>query len=310
MEGLGKALSLWTMIQPPYIKEGDTLALVAASRFIEQEQLERAIQFFQQFNFQVVCGPNILKRDHQFAGTDQERADDINWALEQEDVKAILFFRGGYGAARVLDLVNWQALAQQPKWICGYSDVTAVHQHVQSLGIQSLHSTMPIHLAETDEESIMSFHALVEVLKGEPVEYYLGLDQGVKYPTLEGEIIGGNLSVLYSIQGSESDVSWDDKIVFMEDLDEYLYHIDRMMNGLSRARKLNKIKALIAGSFTKMNDNDIPFGKDSLDILGEYAEKHQVPFFYEFPAGHQKLNIPVKLGAKVRIDEGVMTYVG
>ncbi len=297
------------MIQPTYLKEGDTLALVAASRFIEQDQLDRAVAFFKQFGFKVLCGPNIMKRSHQFAGTDQERADDINWALGQKDVKAILFFRGGYGAARIVDLVNWEALKKQPKWICGYSDVTAIHQHVQSLGIQSMHSTMPIHLSETDEESIMSFHALIEMLKGEKAEYYLGVDEGITYPKIQGQIMGGNLSVLYSVLWSKSAVSWDDKIVFLEDLDEYLYHIDRMMNGLSRGGKLSKVKAIVAGSFTDMNDNTVPFGKDSLDILEEYAAKHKVPFFYEFPAGHQKLNIPVKLGAEVQIEDGVMTYL-
>lgn len=296
------------MIQPAYLKEGDTIALVAASRFIEQEALDRAISFFKQFGFNVKCGPNILNRSNQFAGTDEDRAEDLSWALANEEVKAVLFFRGGYGAARMVDLVEWDLLISQPKWICGYSDVTAIHQHVQSLGMQSMHSTMPIHLAETDEESIMSFHALIEMLKGESAEYYLGIDQGVEYPVIEGEIIGGNLSVLYSIQGSESDVSWDDKIVFLEDLDEYLYHIDRMMNGLDRAGKFSNIKALIAGSFTDMNDNEVPYGKDCFDILDEYAAKYQIPFFYEFPAGHQKLNIPVKLGANVRIENGVMTY--
>jgi len=297
------------MIQPPYLKEGDTIALVAASRFIEKEALERAIAFFTEFGFKVLSSPHILERDHQFAGTDQERADDLNWALEDQKIKAVLFFRGGYGAARMVDLVNWDLLKMNPKWICGYSDVTAIHQHIQSLGMQSMHSTMPSHLAEVDEESIMSFHALVDVLKGEPAEYYLGLDQGVKHSPIQGEIIGGNLSVLYSIQGSNSDISWDDKIVLLEDLDEYLYHIDRMMNALSRSGKLSKVKALVAGSFIDMNDNAVPFGKDCLDILENYAVKHQIPFFYEFPAGHQKLNIPVKLGAEVKIEDEVMVYL-
>jgi muramoyltetrapeptide carboxypeptidase len=300
------------MITPPYLhsdgSEGDAIALVAASRFIEQVDLERAVAFLKQLEFEVVCGPNILKRNHQFAGTDLERAADVNWALEQKEVKAIIFFRGGYGAAKIVDLINWDLLQKQPKWICGYSDVTAIHQHIQSLGMQSLHSTMPVHLNQTDEESIMSFHAMIEVLKGEPVEYYLG-SENENHPTVKGEIIGGNLSVLYSTLGSKSDTKWDGKILFLEDLDEYLYHIDRMMNALSRAGRLDKLTALIAGSFTDMNDNTVPFGKDAIEILEEYAKKHNIPFFFEFPAGHQKLNIPVRLGAEVTIENGVMVYI-
>ena len=295
------------MIAPPYLQEGDTIALLAASRFIEQVELERAVAFFKQFGFEVVCGPNILNRDHQFAGTDEERAADVNWALEKEEVKAIIFFRGGYGAAKIVDLINWEILQKQPKWICGYSDVTAIHQHIQSLGIQSLHSTMPVHLDQTDEESIMSFHAMIEVLKGEPVEYYLGAEKE-NHPTIKGQIIGGNLSVLYSILGSTSDTNWDGKILFLEDLDEYLYHVDRMMNALSRSGRLDNLSALIAGSFSDMNDNTVPFGKNAIDILEGYAKKHNLPFFYEFPAGHQKLNIPVKLGAQVQVENAVMVY--
>jgi len=296
------------MIAPAYLKEGDTIALIAASRFIEQSMLERAIAFFKQFNFQVVCGPNILNQNHQFAGTDKERAEDFNWALQNEEIKAIIFFRGGYGAARIIDLVNWQLLLQQPKWLVGYSDVTAIHQHVNKQGIQTMHATMPIHLTETDEESILSFHAMIEALKGEPIEYYLESDMD-EHPSIKGEIIGGNLSVLYSLMGSNSEMNWDDKILFLEDLDEYLYHIDRMLNAFSRAGKLDNLKAILVGSFKDMHDNTVPFGSDAEGIMQYYAEKHNIPIFYGMPCGHDKLNIPIKCGAKVIIDNNAMQYL-
>jgi len=295
------------VIAPAYLKEGDTIALIAASRFIEQNMLERAVTFFKQFNFQVICGPHILSKNHQFAGTDQERAQDLNWALENEEVKAIVFFRGGYGAAKIIDLVNWELLTQQPKWLVGYSDVTAIHQHANNLGVQTLHATMPIHLAETDEESILSFHAMIEALKGESIEYYLESDMEEHKP-IKGEIVGGNLSVLYSLMGSNSEMNWDNKILFLEDLDEYLYHIDRMMNAFSRAGKLSALKALLVGSFKDMHDNTIPFGADAEEIVQHYGKKYKIPVFYGMPCGHEKLNIPVICGAKVIIENFAMRY--
>ncbi len=296
------------MIQAPYLQNGDCIAIVAASRFVEEEALQKAISFFSQSGFQVKVGKHILAKDNQFAGTDQERVEDLNWALGDPEIKAIIFFRGGYGAARILDLVDWNLINQNPKWLCGYSDVTAIHQHVNSLDIQSLHSTMPVHLSETDEESILSFHALIEGLKGEDLVYYLESDFE-EHPVISGEIIGGNLSVIYSLLGSVSDMNWDDKILFLEDLDEYLYHIDRMMNTLSRAGKLNNLKAILVGSFKDMHDNAVPFGKDAEEIIQSYANKHNLPIFYGLPVGHDKLNIPVKCGALVKIANHEMIYL-
>lgn len=295
------------MIRPPYLKQGDCIALISASRFIDAEALEKAVRFLEGNHFRVKTGPNILEKYHQFAGTDQMRAADFNWALADKEIKAILFFRGGYGAAKIVDLIDWELLKRAPKWICGYSDITAIHSQVHCLGISSLHCTMPVHLNATDEETIVSFHALMEVLKGETISYNLSYKDRSK-ASISGPIIGGNLSVLYSVLGANVADNWDNKILFLEDLDEYLYHIDRMMNALSRAKKLEHLKAIVAGSFSDMRDNPVPFGKNALQIIAYYAEKHGIPFFYDFPAGHQPLNLPIKLGEIVEIKAGEMVY--
>jgi muramoyltetrapeptide carboxypeptidase len=291
---------------PPYLKQNDEIRLIAPSRFIEEDELIKATTFFQQNGFSVSAGNNILKKHHQFAGTLEERSSDLQSALDDRNVKAIIAFRGGYGAAKIIDHIDWKIMQTQPKWLCGYSDFTAIHFHAQKMNVCSLHSTMPIHLKETDEESILSFYALMEVLKGEPVEYYL--QGGDPKTEVEGEIIGGNLSVIYSIHGSQSDFNWNHKVLFLEDLDEYLYHIDRMMNGLNRSGKLKNLAAIVLGSFTQMNDNQIPYGQNAVEIIRQYADLNNVPFFTEFPAGHQTLNLPIRLGAQVKIKDGIMVY--
>lgn len=294
------------MIIPPYLTTGDEIRLIAPSRFIDEDELIKATAFFQQNGFVVSSGKNILKKNNQFAGKTEERARDLQDAIDDRNVKAVIAFRGGYGAAKIVDLVNWNTLLEYPKWFCGYSDFTAVHYHLQKINITSLHSTMPIHIKDTDEESIMSFYAMLEVLKGEPVEYYLQAKE--KYPKIEGEIIGGNLSVIYSVLNSESDFTWDNKILFLEDLDEYLYHIDRMMNALKRARKLHNLAGIVIGGLTQMNDNNVPFGLSASEIIEAYCEDLNIPCFLEFPAGHQPLNLPIKLGNRVKIEEGIMVY--
>ncbi len=295
------------MIIPPYLISGDTIAIAAASRVVDELLLNRAKDFLEKAGFQVVFSPNILAQYHQFAGTDSQRAADINWAISDDNIKAIIFFRGGYGAARILDMVDWQPLLNKPKWFCGYSDVTAIHIHLQSIGIASLHATMPIHIAQTDEESILSFYALIEALKGEEISYYLE-SSIASYLPIEGELVGGNLSVIYSLLGSVSDFSWAGKVLFIEDIDEYYYHLDRIMNALSRAGKFKKLKALLVGNFKDIKDNTIPFGKNIAEIMQEYALKHNILIFFGMPVGHDKLNIPVKCGLQVKIENDEIKY--
>lgn len=294
------------MKTPPFLKKGDQIRLIAPSRFIEEDDLKKAVSFYEQNGFKVTTGDHILSRKNQFAGSTKERSSDLQEAVNDPAVKAIIAFRGGYGAAKIVDHVEWSAFEKNPKWFCGYSDATAIHYHLQSMGWCSLHSTMPIHLKSTDEESIMSFYAQLEVLKGEPVEYYLKQDK--EQPIIEGKVIGGNLSVLYSILGSSSDFEWSNYILFLEDLDEYLYHIDRMANALDRAQKLRNLKAIVLGSFSQMNDNEVPFGSSAETILKEYASRYSIPVFEDFPSGHQPLNLPIILGSKVKIENGVMVY--
>ena len=294
------------MNTPDFLKEGDEIRLIAPSRFIEEDLLEKATIFYEKNDLKVSFGAHILEKDNQFAGSTEKRAEDLQTAIDDENVKAIIAFRGGYGAAKIVDMVNWENFKKSPKWFCGYSDACAIHSHIQSLGICSLHSTMPVHITETKEEHIMSFYAQLEVLKGESIEYYLEYE--AEFPIIEGKIIGGNLSVLYSVLNSKSDFDWNNHILFLEDLDEYLYHIDRMMNGLQRATKLQKLKAIVLGGLTDMNDNKVPFGKDAEEIISTYAKKNKTPIFYGLPTGHQPLNLPIKLGHEVKIEGGVMVY--
>jgi len=282
------------MIQPPPLQASDKVAIIATARCIFKDDLQPAVDLLKSWGLQAVLGSSIGLQEHQFAGSDEQRATDLQQQINHPDIKAIWCAKGGYGSIRILDLVDFSMLKTQPKWLIGYSDVTAIHLHLQSMGIASLHAQMASGI---EAKSASTSGELKKVLFGNKLQ----IAYASKHPNqvngeVKAEVLGGNLSVLYSAIGSQSMPSFKNKILFIEDLDEYLYHIDRMMQNLKRSGLLNQISGLMVGGMTDMNDNATPFGKTAEEIIFEAVKDLNIPVAFNFPAGHLKTNLPLIFG--------------
>ncbi|MBH83759.1 MAG: LD-carboxypeptidase [Flavobacteriales bacterium] len=287
---------------PTYLKEGNKIGLISTARKISKNELQGAIESIKSWGLEVVLGQNLFNNYHQFSGRDDERAKDLQAMLDNPEVKAILVVRGGYGTVRIIDHIDFSKFQKNPKWLAGYSDITVLHSQIHKLKVASLHSTMPINFSTNTSESIKS---LKDALFGKKLSININYNSLNRFGEVKGQIVGGNLSILYSLIGSPSDLNTDGKILFIEDLDEYLYHIDRMMMNLKRSGKLSNLKGLIVGGMTKMNDNTIPFGKDAESIIKDAVSEYSYPVCFGFPAGHIKDNRALKLGviAELKVDK-------
>jgi muramoyltetrapeptide carboxypeptidase len=288
-----------------YLTSGDTVALVSPARAISPEEVAPAIQFLEANGLKVVLGENIYNRHHQMAGTDVEKVNDIQRFIDDTEVKAIMSTRGGYGCVRIIDQLNLEPLAVQKKWFVGYSDVTVFHSHINKhYGTPTLHATMPINISEQpDELEAISNQTLMDALFGETLTYDLSAHTLNRPGNAEGMLVGGNLSMLYSLCGSKSDIDTEGKILFLEDLDEYLYHVDRMLMNLKRTGKLKGLSALIIGGMSDMNDNTIPYGKTAEEIIAEHTSAYSYPVYYGLEAGHTKPNRALRLGKTAIIED-------
>lgn len=286
------------MIIPPYLKKGDTIAIVATARKNIDDNLKPAISWLKKWGLEVVIGSTIGLDNNQLAGTDEQRAADFQAQLDNPNIKAIWCVRGGYATVRIIDLLDFTKFKQSPKWIVGFSDVTVLHSHLNTMGYQSIHGIMPVSSKASEEAK----ETLRKALFGEHLEYTVPCENMNRLGTAKGELVGGNLSILYSLFGSPSAIDCSDKILFIEDLDEYLYHIDRMMMNLKRNGCLESLKGIIVGGMTKMNDNDIPWGKDALQIIDDVTKNYKIPIIYNFPAGHLADNRALIFGKQVSME--------
>lgn len=287
------------MITPPYLQKGDTVAIVCTARKNIEDNLKPTINLLENWGLKVKIGKTIGLDHFQLAGTDEERAADFQEQLDDPNVKAIWCVRGGYGTVRMIDLLDFTQFKQSPKWIVGFSDVTVLHSQLNRMGYESLHAIMPVSVPRATDEAIDSF---CKALFGEHLEYTLTCDAINHNGKAKGELVGGNLSILYSLLGSESAIDCTDKILFLEDLDEYLYHIDRMLLNLKRNGCLTSLKGIVVGAMTKMNDNDIPWGKNALEIIEDITEDLKIPVIYNFPAGHIQDNRALIFGRQVTME--------
>jgi muramoyltetrapeptide carboxypeptidase len=286
-------------VTPAYLKSGDSIAIVATARKISREEVQPAIDIFTSWGLKVFISNDLFETDNQFAGNDAHRILAFQKYLDDPTIKSIICARGGYGTVRIIDQLNFSSFVEHPKWIIGYSDITVLHSHIHThFNIQTLHATMPINMQgfNADEESILS---LKSALFGGLISYAFPSHKLNKTGEAKGQIVGGNLSVLYSLLGSSSDIDTMDKILFIEDLDEYLYHIDRMMMNMKRNNKLAHLAGIIVGGMSDMKDNTIPFGKTAEEIIYEHVKEYTYPVCFGFPAGHQKQNFALKLGTEV-----------
>ena len=271
------------MIQPTHLQPNDKIAIISTARSIDAEKLAFAKTIFENWELEVVEGPNLRAVHHQFCGTDEQRKSDLQWALDNDEIKAIICFRGGYGTVRILDDIDFSHFVNHPKWIVGYSDVTALHNKITQLGIASLHATMPVNFKENTEEALLT---LKKALFGQAYSITCPANANNKLGTAKGKLVGGNLSMLYSLSGTKFDLDTNGTILFLEDLDEYLYHVDRMLWNLKLAGKLENLKGLIIGGMTDMNDNTIPFGSNATQIILDAVKEYNFPVCFDFPAGH------------------------
>ncbi|MCW3126432.1 MAG: LD-carboxypeptidase [Bacteroidetes bacterium] len=282
------------LLRPPYLQKGDTIIILSTARKITHEELAFSIQVFESWGLKVKIGKTIGLADHQFAGTDAERLSDFQQAINDPEVKAIICARGGYGTVRMMDDIDWTGMLEHPKWFAGFSDMTYIHIHLnQTLGVQTLHSSVPVFFPKNTSEAIESFR---KQLFGEPVQFTVPPHPLNRAGTAKGVTIGGNLSILYSITGTKSGFNTGGKILFLEDIDEYLYHVDRMMINLKRSGKLNDLAGLIVGGMTDMRDSTIPFGKNAEEIILEHVAEFNYPVCFGFPAGHIADNNTLVLG--------------
>lgn len=286
------------MITPPYLQKGDTIAIVATARKNIEDNLQPAISWLKNWGLEVVIGNTIGLDHNQLAGTDEQRAADFQAQLDNPNIKAIWCVRGGYGTVRMIDLLDFSKFKEHPKWIIGFSDVTVLHSHLNTLGYASIHGIMPVSAKASQEAK----ETLRKALFGEPLQYKLPCENMNRLGVAKGELVGGNLSILYSLFGSESAIDCTDKILFMEDLDEYLYHMDRMMMNLKRNGCLESLKGIIVGGMTKMKDNEIPWGKNALEIIDDVTKKHNIPIIYNFPAGHMADNRALIFGRQISME--------
>ena len=284
---------------PPHLKKGDTVAIIATARKIDVSTLQPGIKLLESWGLKVILGKTIGKEQNQLAGADWQRATDFQEMLDNPSVKAIWAAKGGYGTVKIVDRVDFSNFKKNPKWIIGFSDVTVLHSHMNQLGFQTLHAMMAI---SAPSATTAAKESLRKTLFGEKLSYSIPFHAFNQLGQAKGELVGGNLSVLYSIQGSISEVDLNNKILFLEDLDEYLYHIDRMMTNLKRNGSLKNLKGIIIGGMTSMNDNDIPWGKNALEIIQECVKDLNIPVAYNFPAGHIKDNRALILGAIISFE--------
>jgi muramoyltetrapeptide carboxypeptidase len=288
---------------PPFLKKNDTVGIVATARWISEDVLQNAVGIMESWGYQVKVGKFVEEKNFQLAGSDVQRAQDLQLMLDDSEIKAIVIARGGYGTVRLLDRLNFDLFRKSPKWICGYSDVTALHSLVNTnLHIASIHSTMPISFPHATPEAMDNLQLalcgeLKEIRWKAPI---FSTDDC----TLKGCVLGGNLSVLYSLLGSPDQLKVNGDFLFIEDVDEMAYHIDRMMMALKRSGSLNPAKALLVGGLTQMRDNtkafgfelDNPWGKSVEEIIHDLAVELNLPVVFGFPAGHQNDNRAFYLG--------------
>lgn len=284
------------MITPSSLSSGSKIALVAPARKVAEDDIAFAVEYIRQRGFVPIYDERLFLTHNQFAGNDEQRASVLQHYLDADDIDAIMCVRGGYGTVRIIDRLDFDKFLQKPKWIVGYSDVTVLHAKMQSLGIESLHATMPINFQDNSKQAL---DTLFDALCGKEIKYDLPQQTLDILSTMQGEVVGGNISVLYSLLGSDIFPDVEGKVLFLEDLDEYLYHIDRMMMAFLRAGIFDKIGGLIIGGLTKMHDNAIPFGMTAEKIISEKIKDKNIPTVFNFPAGHINDNRAIILGRRV-----------
>jgi muramoyltetrapeptide carboxypeptidase len=287
---------------PPYLRKGDTIGLVCPAGYMPLEKAQTCINTLQEWGYNVRVGSTVGSHsENYFSGTDEERRKDFQQMLEDEEVKAILCARGGYGMTRIIDDIDFKKFKKKPKWIIGFSDITVLHSHLYSnYYISSLHA--PMAAAFNDEgyknEFVMSLKAALE---GKKIKYQCPVHPFNRKGEGIGELTGGNLALLVHLLGTDSDSKTKGRILFLEDTGEFLYNIDRMMRQLKRSGKLSRLAGLIIGGFTDCKDTERPFGQTAYEIIRDVVKDYDYPVCFGFPVSHEKENYALKIGVGYKL---------
>jgi muramoyltetrapeptide carboxypeptidase len=291
------------MIRPPLLRKGDTVGIAAPASYLLEAELEPGIELIRSWGLKVAVGKHVFRRTNSFAGTDAQRAADFQAMLDDPDIKAIICARGGYGTVRIIRQLNFERFLQYPKWIAGCSDITVLHGRLQNLGVESLHSEMP-RFVPPAEPDLVSMDSLRAALFGETRQYVIQPHADNRAGKSKGILTGGNLSVLYSVAGSDLEPEMTGRILFIEDIGEYLYHIDRMMMNLSVRDRLKDLKGLVVGTMNNMMVSGSGYKKPAYSVIREALSSFDFPVMFGFPAGHAHPNMSLVLGREVEISVG------
>ncbi len=287
---------------PPYLKPGNTIGILCPSGYMPYEKAVTAIETLTEWGFQVIPGKTLGSQFHYFSGTDEDRLDDLQGMMDDKNMKAIMCARGGYGMGRIIDKINFKKFIRNPKWIIGFSDITVLQSHIFSqYKIASLHA--PMAAAFNDGECINQYvQSLRDALIGRKATYTCEGHAFNKKGKASGILVGGNLSLLAHLTGTSSGLKTKNKILFIEDVGEYIYNIDRMMYQMKRSGKLESLAGLIVGGFTDMKDTNISFGKSAEEVIKDIVKEYDYPVCFNFPVSHNKENYALKIGVEYKLN--------
>ncbi|MFV0304084.1 MAG: LD-carboxypeptidase [Moheibacter sp.] len=296
-------------MKPVDLKKGDKVAIIAPSGRVYDFELDGMLNRIKNWGLTPVLGKHLFcdyNNGYHYAGTSQQRSEDFQWAIDNDEIKAIWCARGGYGAVQIIDLIQWDTFLQNPKWIIGYSDITAFHNHLNNKGIETLHglTIKQLNVDYTPE----TFDTLKCILFGQKLNYTIPNHPLNREGKAIGKLVGGNLSIIYSLLGSKSSIQGDDLLLFIEDWNENWYHLDRMLTNVKRNGLFKQIKGLIVGSFTKMDIKEenpnfhANFDLTSNELIHKFIENYDFPVCFQFPAGHIGDNRALILGSQVELN--------
>ena len=285
---------------PKYLMPGDKVSIVSPAGKIDSQIVEHGAKILINQGYKVEIGQHAFDTEHMFAGTDENRAYDLQKALNDKSVRAVFFSRGGYGSIRTITHINWSSFFKNPKWLIGFSDITVFHAYLTNHHIPSVHGVMTAWF-EKDGVLTESFLKLMAVLKGEKLIYDVQPHPLNRFGDASGLLTGGNLSLIQSMRGTSLDISPKGKILFIEDIDEHHYNIDRMMQNLKAGKILEQLSGLIAGHYTNLKDGEPPFGKSVYEIISEAVAPYRYPVIFGFCAGHELRNQPLVMGSRISL---------